>query len=433
LKKPGRGVYYGWIIVGILALSMMLAYATRSSFSVFYVAILDEFGWTRAETAGIFSVSLIVYGVGGILAGYLLDRLGPRKLFPMAATLIALGALWCSRATTIWEFYIAFGLIIGFGQCSLGYVPTMTVVNHWFIRYRGLAAGIALFGLSLSFLLSPLTQYLRETVGWRTAFMIFGAAVFFVVVPLTSIFMRHRPQTMGLLPDGVREMPENEDKSASKHDISVVDPKWASTDWTLARAFKTYRLWILLGVAFMMGIMVNFPQVHQVAYITDIGYSPMLAVTTFTVFGLLNGIGPLGGLISDRIGRERCATLGAVSIAASMVAALLIRSPGMEWAWYISSICYGFGIGVLAPTLPSTYGDLFAGKNLGSIIGFINMGFGIGGAVGPYIAGYIYDVGGSYTAAFIMVLAVALIQATLMWLASPRKVRLVAGRTSSRS
>jgi MFS family permease len=394
LKKPGRGVYYGWIIVGILALSMMLAYATRSSFSVFYVAILDEFGWTRAETAGIFSVSLIVYGVGGILAGYLLDRLGPRKLFPMAATLIALGALWCSRATTIWEFYIAFGLIIGFGQCSLGYVPTMTVVNHWFIRYRGLAAGIALFGLSLSFLLSPLTQYLRETVGWRTAFMIFGAAVFFVVVPLTSIFMRHRPQTMGLLPDGVREMPENEDKSASKHDISVVDPKWASTDWTLARAFKTYRLWILLGVAFMMGIMVNFPQVHQVAYITDIGYSPMLAVTTFTVFGLLNGIGPLGGLISDRIGRERCATL---------------------------------------PTLPSTYGDLFAGKNLGSIIGFINMGFGIGGAVGPYIAGYIYDVGGSYTAAFIMVLAVALIQATLMWLASPRKVRLVAGRTSSRS
>lgn len=412
---------------------MMLAYATRSSFSIFYVAILDEYGWTRAETAGIFSLSLIVYGVGGIVSGLLLDKLGPRKLFPLAATLIALGSLWCSQATQIWEFYVAFGLIVGFGQCSLGYVPTMTIVNHWFVRFRGLAAGIALFGLSLSFLLSPLTQYLRETVGWRTAFIIFGSAVFFVVVPLTALFMRHRPQDMGLLPDGAEQAVDDEAKSDNKHEASIVDREWVSVEWTLPRAFKTYRLWLLLGVAFMMGIMVNFPQVHQVAYITDIGYSSMLAVTTFTIFGLLNGIGPLGGLISDRIGRETCATLGATSIVISMVTALLIRGAGVEWAWYISSICYGFGIGLLAPTLPSTYGDLFAGKNLGIIIGFINMGFGVGGAVGPYIAGYIYDVGGNYTLAFIMVLAVAFIQVALIWLAGPRKVRLVAGKIPERT
>ncbi len=429
VKKGKPRFFYGWVIVAVLALSMMLAYAVRSSFSVFYVAILDEFGWSRADTAAIFSLGLLVYGVGGILAGFLLDKLGPRKLFPMAATLITLGALWCSQATTLWELYVAYGLVIAFGQCALGYVPTMTVVNHWFVKQRGVALGIVMFGISLSFLLSPLTQYLRETVGWRTAFMVFAVATFVVVVPITSIFIRHRPQDMGLLPYGAKKLAGSEFKTEKEHDASIVSPEWASVEWTLLRAFKTYRLWLLFTVAMMMGIMVNFPQVHQVAYITDIGYSPMFAVTTFSIFGLLNGIGPIGGFISDHIGRERCCTLGGASVAISMVAAISVRGVGMEWVWYVSAISYGIGIGLLAPTLPATYGELFAGKNLGSIIGFINTGFGIGGAIGPFIAGYIYDVTTSYIFAFVIVLVAAFSLIGLMWLVAPRKIRLVAGKT----
>ena len=428
VEKTKPRFFYGWIIVAVLALSMMLAYATRSSFTVFYVAILDEYGWTRADTAGIFSLSLIVYGLGGILAGFLLDKVGPRKLFPIAATLIALGVLWCSRATQLWEFYVAFGIIVGFGQCSLGYVPTMTVVNHWFVKWRGLAAGIAMFGLSLSFALSPLTQYLRETVGWRTAFMIFAAAVFVIVVPMTSLLMRHRPQDMGLLPDGAEQEPESGPETRKEHDASIVDREWVSVEWTLFQAFKTYRLWLLLAAGIVWGMVVNFPQVHQVAYITDIGYSPMFAATAFSIFGILMGIGPLGGLLSDRIGRERSITLGATSTVIGVALALSVRGTGMEWAWYVSSISYGLGIGLIAPTLPAIYGELFAGKNLGSIIGFINAGFGVGGAIGPYVAGYIYDVTGGYTLAFVIMMAAAFIQTTLMWLVAPRKVRLTGGR-----
>jgi MFS family permease len=270
-------------------------------------------------------------------------------------------------------------------------------------------------------------------VGWRIAFTIFAAAVFLIVVPMASLFLRHRPQDMGLLPDGIKQAPEGEPKAGKGEDLSIVDHEWASVDWTLPRAFKTHRLWLLLGVALMLGIIVNFPQVHQVAYITDKGYSSMFAVITFSIFGLLNGIGPLGGLISDRIGREMSATLGAASIITSMAVALSITGAGMEWAWYISSVSYGLGIGLIAPTLPATYGDVFAGRNLGSIIGFINMGFGLGGAVGPYIAGYIYDVNKSYSLAFVMVLVAACIVTTLLWLAGPRKVRLVTGRTPKRA
>jgi len=433
IEKIKPRLYYGWVIVAVLMISITLAYAVRSSFTVFYVAILDDFGWTRAETAGIFSLSLIVYGVGGIAAGILLDKLGPRKLFPLAAGLIALGALWCSRATELWEFYTAFGLIVAFGQCTLGYVPTMTVVNHWFVRRRGLALGLVMFGFSLSFLLSPLTQYLRETVGWRNAFIIFAMATLAIVIPLTSIFMRHRPQDIGLLPDGDSRTSQSRAETEKRDNASVIDRRWAATEWSLPLALKTRRLWLCIMVAVMMGVVVNFPQVHQVAFITDIGYSSMFAVTVFSIFGLLNGIGPIGGLISDRIGRETGITLGAISIAIGTTIALSISRTGLEWAWYLSVICYGLGIGLLAPTLAATYGDLFAGKNLGSIIGFINAGFGIGGAIGPYLAGYIYDVTGNYTLAFIMVLSSAFILVPLIWLVAPRKVRLVAGRISRRS
>ncbi|MFC1994838.1 MFS transporter [Chloroflexota bacterium] len=424
--------FYGWLIVGILIISMMLTFATRSSFNVFYVAILDEYGWTHADTAGIFSINLIVYGFGGILAGILMDKLGPRKLFPMAATLIALGAVWCSQATRIWEFYVAFGLIMAFGQCALGYVPTVTLVNRWFVKRRGLAAGIAMFGFSLSFLLSPVTQYLRETVGWRAAFLVFAAAVFFIVAPLTGIFTRHRPQDKGLLPDGAKQPTESELETRKSYDASIVDHKWVSVEWTLPRALKTYRLWLLWVAAMMNGILFNFPQVHQVAFITDVGYSAMFAVAMFSILGLLNGIGPFGGFLSDRIGRETCFTLGVSSVAIGILVAFFIRGPGLEWAWYISAACYGLGLGLSQPMLPAIYGDLFAGRNLGSIIGFANAGFGVGGALGPYLAGYIYDVTGSYTLSFLLVLAAAPILIAMAWLVAPRKVRLVAGRISKR-
>lgn len=433
IEKIKSRFFYGWLIVAVLAISLMLGYAVRSSYSVFYVAILGEYGWTRAETAGIFSLGLIIYGVGGILAGILLDKLGPRKLFPLAATLIALGALWCSRAAAIWEFYVAYGIVIAFGQCSLGYVPTMAVVNQWFVKRRGLALGITMSGFSLSFLLSPLTQYLRETVGWRSAFVVFAIAIIIIVIPLTTIFIRHRPQDIGLSPDGKEEVNEDKLQTKRRPDASIVDHEWASVEWNLPRAFKTYRLWLLFLVAILMGIVVNFPQVHQVAFVTDVGYSSMFAVTVLTIFGLLNGIGPIGGFISDRIGRETAYTIGATSIAISMALALSVRDVGLEWVWYLSVITYGFGIGIMAPTLAATYGDLFAGRNLGSIIGFINTGFGVGGAIGPYVAGYIYDVTQSYIPAFIMILATAASVGPLMWLAGPRKVRLVAGKTPKES
>lgn len=420
--------FYGWLIVGILALTMMLTYTVRSSFNIFYLAILDEFSWTRAETAGMFSVSLVFYGLGGLASGFLLDYLGPRKLFPISAIIITLGTIWCSQASSLWEFYIAFGVIIGFGQAALGYVPTMTVINHWFVKFRGLAAGIAMFGLSLSFVLNPLTEFLTETISWRTTFIIYGGILSIIVVPLTAFFLRLKPQDKDLLPDGQLKTEASELDTKQSRDLSIVDHSWTSIDWTLAKAFRTSRLWLLFSLAFMMGMAVNFPQVHHKAYVTDVGYSAQVAATTLALFGILNGIGPLGGFISDRIGRERTITLGAIFIIIGMIAAVLIRSNTVPWAWYVMVTTYGLSIGLLAPTLPAVYGDLFAGRNLGGIIGFINMGFGLGGAVGPLVAGYVYDLVENYTAAFLMILGGAIAIIIFIWIIAPRKVRLVAGK-----
>lgn len=431
-KAPSR-LYYGWIIVLVLGISMMLAYATRSSFTVFYAAILDEFGWTRADTAGIFSVGLVIYGVGGVMVGFLLDRLGPRRVFPIAAGIIMLGAVLSSQATEIWHLYLTFGLLVSFGQCAMGYVPTMTVINHWFVRRRGLALGIVLFLFSLSFLFSPLTQYLRETVGWRTAFLIFAAAILVVVVPTTSFLLRRRPQDMRLLADGDKEAGDSEARKRQRSDAAIVDARWAAQEWTLPRALRTRRMWFIFGAAMTMGITFNFPMVHQVTFMTDVGYTAMFAALVYSIFGLLNGMAPLSGFISDRIGREMSFTLGAAGIATGAAIAFSIRGPGLEWAWYLSAIAYGAGYSLISPTQAATYGDMFLGKNLGSIIGFGNMGFGLGGALGPFLAGYIHDTTGSYNLAFIMVIAAAFCGMILIWLAAPRKVRLVAGRASKKA
>jgi len=419
-RKDESRFFYGWIIVGVVSISMMLAYAMRSSFTVFYVAILDEFGWTRANTAGIFSLSLIVYGISGIVAGILLDKVGPRNLFPAAATLIALGALWCSQASEIWEFYLAFGLIVAFGQCALGYVPSMALINYWFVKRRGFVLGIPMFGVSLSFLLTPLTQHLRETVGWRVAFMIFAGGLFAIAVPLNIAFIRHRPQDMGLLPDGVKRPMGSELERRERSDTAIIDQ-----EWTLPRALRSYRLWLLLVIVSTIGLVENFPKVHQVAFITEVGYSPMFAAVVFSIFGLLLAVGPLAGLLSDRIGREMCFTGGAICIAFGSAVALVIKGPGLEWAWYLSSVSYGLGLGLVTPTLPATFGDLFLGRSLGSIVGFINIGYGAGGAVGPLLAAYLYDVTGEYTIGFVMVIVAILLGAILMWLVAPRKVRMV--------
>ena len=162
-------IFYGWVIVAIALVIMTVTYAVYQSWTVFYVSILDTFGWGRAETALIFSAAALVYAIGSPISGYLFDKFGPRRLFTIAAVLIAFGLVGCSRATDIWQFALFNAILIASGTALSGFVPNLALVSRWFDRRRATAVGTAQMGTRDSFLLIPLIQLAISGFSYQNA------------------------------------------------------------------------------------------------------------------------------------------------------------------------------------------------------------------------------------------------------------------------
>ena len=212
----------------------------------------------------------------------------------------------------------------------------------------------------------------------------------------------------------------------------VVDKEWANTEWTLKKAMRTFRFWAFFFLTFFLLLGIYGVLIHQVAYAVDIGFSKMTAATAFGITGILGAVAKiLWGAISDRIGRELtyCITLSIASI--GIILLMFLRDPSQAWILYTFAVCYGLGYGAIGAIMAPAAADLFQGKRLGTIFGFIYIGAGTGGAVGPLFSAYIFDTFGNYRIAFITAIVLINLSATLMWLAAPRKVRLVLGKAKA--
>lgn len=421
--------YYGWVIVGAALVTMLVAYGIWWSFSMFYVQILKEFGWSRGGTATIFTVGSIVYGFGSLAAGALVDRFGPRVVFPFACALIAIGCLICSLAKELWHFYAAYGVFMGLGVICVGFVPMTVVLSNWFVKRRGAALGVALIGNVQPPLLAVPIQFLIAAFGWRASYAILGAVALFFIGPLTVLFMRGRPRDVGLEPDapsGMENRPPSSHpgkRKSSRYGVQIVDRKWAETDWTLSLAFKTYHFWALCTMMATMGIGAGIIINHLVAMAVDTGHSASLAAFIFSLAGMFAILGRLGGLFSDRWGRETVFTLLAGFFILSSLSLILMIKSGEVWPLYLYALAYGLGAGLSSPTFGAGAADLFMGRSFGAILGFINISYGIGQGIGAWAGGAIFDQTGSYTLALIT--AAPLFGATCLffWVAGPRKIR----------
>ncbi len=428
--KRNSPIFYGWIIVATGFVSLAIAYGIRHSFpAAFYPAILDEFGWSRATTASIFSLILLVYGLSALIGGTLVDRFGPRRVLASGALLLALGTALSSQARELWHFYLTFGVLTAFGIGLLGITPLVTVLSHWFVRRRGMALGFLTTGGGVSYVFAAFTQYLILRVNWPAAYLVLAAIVTVVLLPLVALVPRHRPQDMGLLPDDAGAQAGKEGLAQESGGGIVLDRKWASIDWTLSNAMGTVRFWSLVSCFFLFwGIALSLMTAHQRVFISDIGFSAMFAATIFGIYGVFFGLGQLCGFISDRLGREMTFTLGILVSILGMGVIFLIRDAAHPWLPYLYALTFGWGTGICAPTLVAATADLFQGRNFGSIMGCCTFGFSMGGVISPWLGGWIYDVTGSYTYAFILVLFALMAASALLWMAAPRKVRAVAGR-----
>ena len=422
--------FYGWVVVASLFLALAISYGVYYSFSVFYVALLEEYGWSRASTAGVFSLFVLVIAAGGAVAGTLIDRFGPSKVVPVGGILLALGLVATSRLTELWQFYLYFGVISGLGLSCSGWVPSVTLVNRWFADKRGVAMGIASAGIGFGTVsVVPFVQHLISTVGWRTAFLVLAALSLILIAPQAAALLKGHPAELGLKPDGNSLGGSPAGARAVQRPMVVVDAVWAARPWSVATAMGTPRFW-LLGATTFFGILTNqMLWVHQAAYLVDNGYDKMLAASMVGLAGLASMPGKVfWGNLADRLGRELAYSMG---MAAMLVAiGLLVLTGAFPVVALVPLFAVAFAVGyaVTAPILPISVADVFGGRNFGAIFGVVNLNSGLGSAVGAWLAGFVFDVTGSYLSAFAAAAASSGLSATCMWLAAPRRVRRVPGR-----
>jgi len=424
-NKKSR-IFYGWFVLAGAFLICAIGYSMRYSFSVFYLEFLNEFGWSRANTAVAFSINLLVYGISSPVVGTLTDRFGPKRVLMFGASLLAAGLLAMSQMNNIWLFYFLFGIVMAVGINSLGFSVHNAYLPNWFIRRRGLVFGLLTAAAGAGNILVGLYQLLVQSLGWRLAYVVLAVIVIVTVVPVAIFLIRRTPQEMGLLPDGANDRKEGSSAVKKDTDLLIVDREWVTTEWTLAKALITRRFWFIFLSFLCNSFALNLVLAHQPLYLQDIGFSAAFAALIFSLAGFTIMIGGSCGFISDKMGREATYTLGAIAVAMGVVA-LILASPSRPWLAYLYTMFWGVSSGILSSTLFSSAADLFSGKHFGSINGLCLLGFGIGGVIGPFLGGYIFDVMGSYTLAFWIVIAAHGLACIFIWTAAPRRARLVAG------
>ena len=424
--RRGR-VFYGWVIVALSWANQALGYTVWYSFSIFFVALIQEFGWDRASTAAVFSVFVLVGSLAGPLVGRLVDRFGPRLVLPLGATLTTLGVGLCARIDQPWQFYLAFGVLAGVGMASIGLVPNNAALSRWFSNRLGVAAGLASTGVGVGiFLFIPALQAIIGEFGWRVAYLTVAASLLGVLVPLNLLLQRRGPRDLGMEIDGEEPVRGGALPPAYGRRRVIVDEVWATRDWTITAAAATSRFWLLfagLGAAtFAQQLLV----VHQVAYLIDAGQPPALAAAAAGLFGAFAVPAKImAGAACDRYGREVTFAVGTGAFILAFPLLVIAGETGSFPLLLIYAALLGVGLGTIGPIAPGMIADVFAGPSFGEIFGAIIISTGIGAALGAWFAGWIYDLTGDYRVAFAMAILSATLAIVLCWLAAPRKVRRV--------
>lgn len=417
--------YYGWVIVAVTFVSMGIGVNARTSFSLLFSPIIDEFHWERGVTAGAFSFGFLVSAVLSPLMGKLMDRTGPRTVMELGVFLMASGLLLAPFTTEPWHLYLTIGVLVGSGSICLGYSGQSLFLPNWFVKRRGLAVGLAFAGVGLgSITLLPWMQSMIDQTGWRSASFAMGIVVLVVLFPL-NLLLRKRPEDMGLQPDGNGTA----GTTANAEPSNIVDAEWTSIDWTLGRAIRTARFW-WLALGYFCGLYVWYAvQVHQTKYLVEIGFTSTAAAWALGLVSLFGIPGQIVlGHLSDRIGREWVWTISTLGFAICFAALIALQYTPTLFLVYVMVIAQGFlGYGVTS-IMGAVVAEIFQGRNFGTIFGTIMFVALSGGAAGPWATGLLHDRFGDYIAAFAIGIGISLLSVIAIWFAAPRNVRAVAGR-----
>jgi MFS family permease len=417
--------FFGWIIIAVAFVTVALGVTARTAFSLMFPPIVDEFGWDRGLAAGAFSFGFLLSALASPVVGRLVDTRGPRFVIEGGVLITAAGLIGATWIAAPWQLYATLGLLVGIGANCISYSVHSQFLPNWFVARRALAIGIAFSGVGVGgMLILPWLQALILHDGWRTACGTLGVITLVVLLPI-NLLVAKSPQQLGLLPDGERHTPAG---GAKKRPSNVVDADWAAIEWTVPRAVRTPRFWWLVVGFFCGGWIWYAVQVHQTKYLVEIGFDPMLAAWSLGIVAMAGIPGQIVlGALSDRIGREVVWTLSCTGFAICYATLLLLAatpSQPLLWLMVLSQGLLGYAFTAMMGPIVA---EIFEGPRFGSIFSLVMVALIGGGAAGPFVTGLLHDWTGTYTIAFGLGLALSIVCAITVWIAAPRKVRVVAG------
>ncbi len=425
-----RKLHYGWVIFGLTFANLTIEGGAKNVQGVFLVAFRDYFRSSVALTAGVFSASGIFGAFSAPFLGRFLDRFGPRALFPMAGCFILVGWIASSFASEIWQLFIFYSVIATIGQISISSFSATATLAPWFPRSKGTVLGAADAGNPAGqAIIVPLAQLIVSTLGWQWAYRIFGVA-FFLVVAIPNLLLQRRPPNPDAT-DAPAPAPGEPDPPAtpavispapSSNPANTPDPALTSneletpTGSLVATAIREPTVWLLMAARGVGSVGSQMTIVHMLAFLFLAGYAEMQAALAIGFAGLL-GLGgrPGIGLLSDILGREIVFT---VSMAMHIAAILLVLffTDGAPWWVLVAFVALaGLSEGISGLLIAAKAADLYPPRMLGTVMGLVETGRGIGIATGPVLAGLLYDLQGDYFIAFLLSAALTAASIILMW------------------
>lgn len=416
-----RKRHYGWAIFGLTFANLTVEGGAKSIVPVLFVALRDSFGRSATVTAALFSAAGLVGALGAPLVGRLLDRMGPRYLFPLGGLLILFGWLSSSFATDPWQLFISYSLIAALGENAISSFTATTTLAPWFPRTRGRVLGLADAGNPLGQgIFVPLAQVLVATLGWRAAFRIFAVCFFLMVAPANLLFQRRPPAG----PAAATTTAEGASAALAKTEFREGELGATPAGYAVAKPPRLTPLvrrptvWFLVAARLAASIGHHLTTVHLVAFFIAAGYNPLVAASAIGGAGLFNILGrPISGALSDYLGREVVYTVGLGMQITSILIVLILGNGHSLWPLILFVALSGLSDGIAGLVVGAKAADLFPAATLGSVMGLVQMGRGVGMMVGPMIGGVLFDLQGDYTVAFSLVVGLAVLAIGCMWAA----------------
>jgi MFS family permease len=402
LLRPEKRIFYGWwVALASSAIVFLGGGLTYYGMSAYFDSIVAEFGWKRAVISGAYSLRSLESGILTPVAGFLIDRAGPRIVFLIGVALSVSGLLWLGSINSIVAFYLAFALT-SLGTSACGIATALSATAKWFNRKRGKALGLAAAGGGASGFLVTLVAWLIVTLGWRQTLFVSAAIIFVFCIPL-SLLVRHRPEDYGYLPDG---------ESESRPEIEPARAVTENMDSTARQALATRSFWLITLAMGFQSLGLSAVIVHEIPFLTSIGFSPQSAALVMTLTVVLSLVGRFGyGGLADTYDTR---LLLAVSFLLSAGGLLILAFTQETWQIAFFLVTFGVSYAARVPLAGALQGEYFGRTSFGAIQGLLHSLTVVFGMAGPVLTGWLFDINGSYRLAFVAMAGFGLLSIPLI-------------------